>query len=125
MKNQENAVLVNMYKMGLDYAKAWEMLPTLLTLARLAKKHHKLAEIACNGEGYIRGRAYTCGVKSDNVSSAYVSEDRTIFDVESEKVEAKIESICKRIGLRVEFQGDPRGYTCKFYFGERFLDIQG
>ena len=112
----------------------------LLTLRRLANKHHKLAEFDCNGVGYIRGRVYYSGMgygeKPDDhevreygcgVKSAYLSKDaeETIFDAEQDKVRQKIEGICNRIGLRVEFQGDPRGYTVKFYKGDRFLDIQG
>jgi hypothetical protein len=44
---------------------------------------------------------------------------------ESERVEDKIKAIAERLGLRVEFQGDPRGYTVKVFKGERFIDIQG
>lgn len=101
----------------------------LLTLRRLAKKHHRLAEMACNGEGVIRGQFYSMavggGIPIPCTKTAYVSDDMTVFDVESDKVEAKIKAICDRLGLRVEFQGDPRGYTVKFYKGDRFLDIQG
>ena len=104
-----------------------------LTLRRLANKHHRLAEMECNGDGVVRGVHYYNGTIDDyarriyghGVKPAYSnSVEMTVFDIESEKVALKIEAICKRIGLRVEFQGDPRGYTCKFYYGDRFLDIQ-
>ena len=101
----------------------------LLTLRRLANKHHRLAEMECNGEGYLRGELYSWdNSKSWANSPSVFSEDKeetTIFQIESDKVEAKIKAICERLGLRVKFQGDPRGYTVKFYKGDRFLDIQG
>ena len=108
----------------------------LLTLRRLANKHHKLAEMEGNGEGRIGGIHYYNGTIDDyarrtyghGVKSAYMPDDpeeRTIFDKESSKIETKIRAICDRLGLRVEFQGDPRGYTVKFYKGDRVLDIQG
>lgn len=106
----------------------------LLTLRRLANKHHKLAEMDCNGEGVIRGQHYYNGTIDDyakrtygyGVKSAYLTDgDTTVFDIESDKVQDKIWAITKRLGLRVEFQGDPRGYTVKFFKGDRFLDIQG
>lgn len=99
-----------------------------LTLRRLAKKHHRLAEMACNGEGVIRGQWYYCGSligQKMYTKTAYISDDVTVFDVESDKVEAKIKAICERLGLRVEFQGDPRGYTVKMFKGDRVLDVQG
>lgn len=107
----------------------------LLTLRRLANKHHKLAEMDCNGEGVIRGVHYYAG-SIDNyakcrygggVKSAYNNSDsgETIFYDEGEKVETKIKSICKRLGLTVEFQGDPRGYTVKVFKDGVFLDLQG
>lgn len=109
----------------------------LLVLRRLANKHHKLAEMDCNGVGVIRGQAYYSGGIDDyarreyghNVKSAYSEvpevDTPSIFQIESDKVESKIQGICDRLGLRVEFQGDPRGYTVKVFKGDRFLDIQG
>lgn len=113
---------VELYRAGLKADKISDILPTLLTLRRLAKKHHKLAEIACNGEGYIRGQFYSGDSNTGN--TAMVTNGVYVWDIESGKVEAKIKALTDKIGLRVEFQGDPRGYTCKFYFGERFLDLQ-
>lgn len=104
----------------------------LLTIRRLANKHHKLAEMECNGAGVIRRQSYYGGNIDDwarreygyGVKSSYIADDVSVFSIESDKVEAKIKGLCDKIGLRVEFQGDPRGYTCKFYMGDRFLDIQ-
>ena len=104
-------------------------------IPRLAKKHHRLAEMDCNGVGYVKGSMYYNGVIDDyarreygfGVKSAYFSPDVevTIFDVESEKVQDKIEDLVSQLGAdwRVEFQGDPRGNTVKVYFLDRWVDI--
>jgi len=103
------------------------MLPSLLTLRRLAIKHHRLAEMDCNGEGIVGGRFYRL---DGSTSVAYINRSQgregiSIFEAESDKVEAKIKAIAERLELRVEFQGDPRGYTVKVFKGGTFLDIQG
>lgn len=116
----------------------------LLTIRRLAKKHHRLAEMDCNGEGVIRGVHYYNGTIDDyarreygqGVKSAYVvrsgtlndpklAEETTVFDVESEKVQDKIIDLVKKLGKgwKVEFQGDPRGNTVKLYYGDRYIDV--
>lgn len=108
-------------------SKHQEFVGSLLTLRRLALKHHRLAEMDCNGEGVIRGVHYYNGTIDDyarGVKSAYVSPDLTIFTKESDKVEDKIKALCDKQGITVEFQGDPRGYTCKFFFQGQFLDVQ-
>ena len=126
-----------LFRMGMSEDWIDDSMKTLLSLRRLAKKHHRLAEMDCNGEGVIRGVHYYNGTIDDyarreygqGVQSAYIKDDakeRTVFDVEDDKLRLKIEKLCKIIGLTVEFQGDPRGYTCKFYDEtKRFLDIQG
>jgi hypothetical protein len=133
MKTSEAKVMNELHRVGYTFEGAIEALPELMTLRRLANKHRKLAEMDCNGVGVVRGVCYYNGT-IDNyarreygpfVQSAYTSDDVTVFDVESDKVQAKIEAICARLGLRVEFQGDPRGYTVKVFKGDRFLDIQG
>ena len=96
----------------------------LLTLRRLILKHHRIAEMSCNGEGSIRGTFYSWD-NSRFAKSPAISDDLNVFDVESDKVETKIKAITERLGLRCEFQGDPRGYTVKVFYGDRFLDIQG
>ena len=125
-KEKINKMVYQMRDMGefkniTDYEGQKAFVLQLLTVARLARKHHRLAEMDCNGEGYIRGKFYRC---DGSMPGAYVDQDTTIFTAEGDKVERKIEDICKRLGLRVEFQGDPRGYTVKVYSGDRFLDIQ-
>ena len=77
-----------------------QIINTCLTLRRLAKKHHRLAEMSCNGYGYVKGQNYYCGTIDDyarreygfNVKSAYVQDDVDIFDVESDKVADKIKA---------------------------------
>lgn len=107
----------------------------MLTLRRLAKKHHRLAEMSCNGEGYIKGTHYYNGTIDDyarrtygmGVKSAYIIDpnidDTTIFDVESINIESKIEALAKKIGLKVEFQGDPRGNTVKLTYKNQYVEI--
>lgn len=113
----------NLFRMG--FAEEWidESMPSLMTLRRLARKHHRLAEMECNGEGRVKGIYYRL---DGSTPGAYVSEDVSIFSAESDKVEVKIKKIAEKIGLTVEFQGDPRGYTVKFYDQQkRFVDVQG
>lgn len=105
-----------------------------LMIRRLAKKHHRLAEMSCNGYGYVNGQSYYNGTIDDyarreygyNVKSAYVEDDVDVFDVESERVQKKIADIVNfKLGKdwHVEFQGDPRGNTVKLFFKDRYIDI--
>ena len=92
-------------------------------IRRLARKHQRLAEMSCNGVGYVKGQMYYNGRIDDyakrqygpNVKSAYLDKDceETIFDNESDKVQDKINALAKPVGLTVEYQGDPRGATVK------------
>ena len=119
---------------GMPY-EAWEpLILKLLTIRRLAKKHHHLAEMECNGEGWIRGQRYYSGsidewAKSQygsSIQSAYVAdEEDSIFSVEQGKVEAKITDLVNQLGTgwRVEFQGDPRGNTVKLYCGTSWINL--
>jgi hypothetical protein len=114
----------------------WEpLIEELLTLRRLARKHHRLAEMDCNGEGWIRGQRYYGGNIDDwarkeygyEVKSAYLNGSETsVFTVESDKVEAKILKVIKGLGKpwTVEFQGDPRGNTVKVFHGDRFVSLE-
>lgn len=106
----------------------------LLTIRRLAKKHHRLAEMECNGEGIIRGVHYYNGTIDDyarsiygqGVRSAFVGEENNVFDLEAEKIAEKIEALIKQLpgnGWRVEFQGDPRGCTVRVFYAERYIDV--
>ena len=118
----------------------------LLTIRRLANKHHRLAEMGCNGEGVIRGvhyysgaiddyakRTYGYGVKSSYLTPEDLETGEDVFDKESVKVEAKIKALTEELPYdakrgqlypwRVEFQGDPRGNTVKLYYQDRYIDI--
>lgn len=91
-------------------------------IRRLAKKHHRLAKMDCNGEGVLRGYTYTRGNvegKDRWKISAYLRDgETTIFTAESDKVEAKISELALSIGLLASFQGDPRGNTVKLETGD-------
>lgn len=113
----------------------------LLTIRRLARKHHRLAEMDCNGEGVIRGVHYYGGTIDDyarrqygyGVKSAYVKDDVSVFNVESDKVSDKIKALIEKLPYdamkgqlypwKVEFQGDPRGNTVKLFYIDRYIDI--
>jgi hypothetical protein len=138
MKTNEAKMLSVLFEAGVPFPQGGpsemdKLIKELLTLRRLAIKHHRLSEMKCNGEGYIRGQRYYGGQINDwarreyghGVKSAYLGDSITVFDLESDKVEGKIKAIAERLGLRVEFQGDPRGYTVKVFKGGTFLDIQG
>lgn len=92
-----------------------EMLEGVMALRKLAKKYQRLAEADCNGYGIVNGTIddYAKREHGYGVQSAYVSDDVTIFTIEMEKLETKIKRICSDNGLRVAFQGDPRGYCVK------------
>lgn len=115
-------------------------------LKKLARKHHRLAEMSCNGAGRINGKAYYAGLIDDyakreygsDVLSAYIDTgyEDTIFDLEAEKVATKINSLINTLNcsadtkkgrgkrhFRVEYQGDPRGNTVKVYFFDRYINL--
>jgi hypothetical protein len=97
---------------------SWEQVQIIKKLRRLAKAYQRQAENDCNGEGFIPRK----GFFTFNDKSAYADEERTVFDVESERLHDLIveevkdlnTSIADRQGIfNIEFQGDPRGYTVK------------
>ena len=124
---------------GIDHEQFERVIDLYLTIRRLAKKHHRLAEMSCNGEGIIRGQRYYGGTIDDwsrreygsSVKSAFphrnddVNADVSVFDEESDKVEAKIADLVGQLGKgwRVEFQGDPRGNTVSLYCGESWINL--
>lgn len=99
---------------------------------RLAKKHQRLAEMSCNGVGYVNGAMHYNGTIDEyakrtygaGVQSAYINDDETVFDAESDKVQDKIKDICFKLGLDVEFQGDPRGNTVKVYYKRNYIPLE-
>jgi len=107
----------------------WEQAKIIEGLKRLAKKHHRLAEMDCNGEGVIRGVHYYAGAIDDyarraygaGVKSAYIKDDVSIFDIESDKIQDKIINLVHALGDKFEaqFQGDPRGATVRLYFSTK------
>lgn len=141
MKKLEAMILARLFEARIPFPahagdKAMDnLIATLLTIRRLALKHRRLAEMSCNGEGVIRGVHYYGGTIDDyarreyelNVKTSHVGGDkydeRDVFDVESDKVEAKIKALCAKIGFDVEFQGDPRGATVKLAYKGRYVEI--
>ena len=106
------------------YEERQTFLETLFIIRRLALKHHRLAEMDCNGYGYLKGYSYYAGNIDDyarreygySVRSAYTDPKRpedTVFTIESDKLEIRIVPLADKIGLVVSFQGDPRGRTVK------------
>lgn len=99
-------------------------------IARLSKKHQRQCENSCNGQGVVNGQIYYNGSIDDyakrtygyNVKSAYVNDDESIFDVEAGKIEDKINRLIKDTRFKVEYQGDPRGYTVKLYYEGDFIN---
>ena len=85
-------------------------------IGRLAKKHHRLAEMYCNGEGWLRGEHYTLGTPVAGETSGIVGDDDNVFSINMEKIEKKIETLLVGHHVRVEFQNDPRGETVKLYY---------
>ena len=87
----------------------YEQVETFARIRRLAKKHHRLAEYDCNGEGIVKGKFYRL---DGNYKGAYLPDGETsIFTAESDKIEEKIKKLAESIGLTADFQGDPRGAT--------------
>jgi hypothetical protein len=94
-------------------------------LRRLARKHHRVCEMECNGVGYLKGHTYYNGAIDDyarrtygaSVKSAYLTEDmeETVFDKEYDRIADKVKAICQANGLTCEFQGDPRGATVRIF----------
>jgi hypothetical protein len=117
-RNERNRYFALMGKLSIHKIELTEELWNgLQKVRRLAKRHDRLAEMDCNGEGYVRGKFYRC---DGSVPSAYMPDgETTIFDAESEKVAAKITAICKPLRIKPEFQGDPRGYTVRLSMKSR------
>ena len=93
---------------------------------RLANKHLRQAVNECNGEGFVNGQHYYNGNIDDwarreygqGVKSAYIDDsEESIFYKEMERLEDKINKlIAENPRFKVEYQGDPRGYTVKLTY---------
>ena len=112
---------------------------------RLYLRHHRQAENDCNGCGVVKGQSYYTGSIDDwakrkygyDVKSGYVNNKKygeiTIFYQELKNIQAKIEKLVYQFNLdkyslwrvkplRLEFQGDPRGYTVKLYYNDNLIE---
>ena len=58
--------------------------------------------------GEINNSSFSAFIDSEN--------ERTIFDVESEKVQVKINGLVEPTPFMVKYQGDPRGATVKIKY---------
>lgn len=86
-------------------------------VSRLAKRHTRLAEMFCNGEGWIGGKHYTLGTPDRGEVSGLIGDDDNIFSVEMEKIENKIQALFPdHNNIQVEFHNDPRGETVQLYY---------
>ena len=101
-----------------NYEERQVFMAVYMQIRRLAMRHHRLAEMDCNGEGSIRGRFYRL-----DQPEGYVSEDVSVFTAESDKVEAKITSLASSVGLAAGFQGDPRGCTVTLTRGDQSIPL--
>jgi hypothetical protein len=97
-----------------DYEARRVYMSALMTIRRLERKVQRLAEADCNGEGYVGGKFYRL---DGSTPGAYIGED-SVFTVASEKIEAKIKVLADSVGLKTEFQGDPRGYTVRLFWND-------
>ncbi len=105
-----------------------ETAQAIYSIRLLAKKHLRQAENSCNGYGVVKGQMYYSGSIDDyakrtygyGVKSAYTVQgsEETIFDMEYSRIADKIRKLLPN-GFKVEFQGDPRGYTVKLSFNGR------
>lgn len=103
-------------------------------IKRLARKHHKMAIASCNGYGVVRGQVYYHGTIDDyakrtygqSVKTAYTvpGDEETIFDRESDRIREKLITLGNKLGLYLEFQGDPRGQTVKVFYKSVFVSLE-
>ena len=93
-----------------NYDERQEFMSAVMSIRRMERKSQRLSEYACNGEGYVNGKFYRL---DGSTPGAYISDDVSVFDAALDKVQAKIRAIAEPVGLTVEFQGDPRGYTVR------------
>ena len=114
-------------RLGLAKRLDIQFLAAFESIRRLARKHHRLAEMSCNGVGYVNGHTYYGGRVDEwakkeygqGVRSSYGLDpkdpERDIFGIESDKIERKIMLLTDAMGkgVVVTYQGDPRGNTVK------------
>jgi hypothetical protein len=102
----------------------------LQQIARLSKKHQRQCENSCNGYGVVNGQMYFSGQIDEyakqaygyNVKSSYVKDDISVFDVEIDKIEAKINRLVKNTKFTMEYQHDPRGWTVKVFYNGTYIN---
>lgn len=102
----------------------------LKKLIRLSKKHQQQGINDCNGTGCVKGQIYYSGQIDDyaknrygfSVKSAYINGDLSIFEQEQSRIEDKINTLIKGTRFKVEYQGDPRGYTVRLRYNKTSIE---
>lgn len=98
----------------------YENYNTAKKIQKLARKHRRMCEMDCNGEGWIKGNFYRC----DSVNGFIDGDnEKTVFLAEIESIEEKIETLIKNSAFTVEFQRDPRGSTVRLKYENDTVDI--
>ena len=83
----------------------------LAELMRLARRHGRLQERACNGHQKPNGDWDEAAAKRDELAD--------------ERLEARIRKMVEAVGCQVEFSGDPRGSTVKVIVPSGYSDSWG
>jgi len=112
---------------NIDTTDVLQQIEVINKVKRLARKHHRLCEMSCNGEGWVNGTYYSTSSNNKNSlfhsESAYINnEETTIFDIEAEKIEKKINKLINKLvkntNLDANYQYDPRGATVKLFLNK-------
>lgn len=94
--------------------KSYEILTIIKKIKKLAKKHHSLCEMDCNGEGWIDGKFYDCRNESGYTNS---NKDKTVFYSRIQETERKIiNALGRELSFDLKFQTDPRGWTVRIKY---------
>ncbi len=107
MKTETAMELGQAYK---GYLSFYTLDEYLKKMKRLFTKHQRISIWSCNGTKYQDSRAIQYATDYE------YTEDMFMVDI------AKVEKLIAKLlldlgkGFTVEYQGDPRGYTCKLYY---------
>ncbi len=107
MKTKTAMIFGQAYKGDLSFYTLDEYLKKM---KRLFTKHQRISVWECNGTKYsnmdairyVSDYEYTSDMYSDDIAIVEKKIDKLLLDLGK--------------GFTVEYQGDPRGYTCKLYY---------
>ncbi len=74
---------------------------------RYARTHQRLAELECNGPG-----DYVSRIPYPRAGEIY-AEHQAMVEKKTAAVEARAKKLAESLGMTLDCQGDPRGYTMK------------